>query len=140
VTATEDTPLEEIVALMEKHHIKRIPILRNGRLFGIVSRSDLLHALAVRSGDGLPEMQNDADIRESLMIELAHERWAPIAMINPTVREGIVDLRGTILDERERQALIVAAENIPGVKAVRDHVVWIEPMSGSYFSPDDVAA
>jgi CBS domain-containing protein len=139
ITATEDSPLEDIVALMEKHRIKRIPIVRDGKPVGIVSRSDLLHALAIHSGTGASPTQSDSTIRENLLAELAREKWAPIAMINTIVHNGIVELRGTILDERERNALIVMAENIPGVKAVRDHVVWVDPASGMYFSPDDAA-
>jgi CBS domain-containing protein len=139
VTAPEDSPLEDIVALMEKHHIKRVPIVRAGKPVGIISRSDLLHAISTHSAATAAPAQSDSAIRESLSTQLTHEKWAPIAMINATVRDGIVDLRGTILDERERQALIVMTENIPGVKTVRDHVVWVDPASGMYFSPDDTA-
>jgi CBS domain-containing protein len=137
VTATEDAPLEDIVALMEKHHIKRVPIVRTEKPVGIISRSDLLHALATHSGPAASPTQSDSAIRESLVAALSQEKWTPIAMINATVRNGVIDLRGTILDERERQALIVMAENIPGVKTVRDHVVWVDPASGMYFAPDD---
>ena len=64
------------------------------------------------------------------MAEIQHQKWAPVGLINVIVQNGVVELWGTITDERERQALIVAAQNIPGVKNVRDHVVWVEPMSG----------
>ena len=63
-------------------------------------------------------------------MELEHQKWAPIGFLNVVVRNGVVELWGTITDERERQALVVAAQNIPGVKDVQDHLVWVEPMSG----------
>jgi osmotically-inducible protein OsmY len=65
------------------------------------------------------------------------EKWAPAAMTNIVVRDGIVELWGTIFDERQREALKVAAENIPGVKAVKDHTVWVEPISGMVIEPRD---
>jgi osmotically-inducible protein OsmY len=63
------------------------------------------------------------------------EKWAPTAMINIGVRDRIVELWGTIFDERQRDALKVAAENIPGVRAVKDHMVWVEPVSGMFIEP-----
>ena len=77
-------------------------------------------------------MQSDETIRSLLLADFRNKKWAPIAVLyaNPIVRNGIVELWGTITDERERQALIVAAENVPGVKAVRDHLVLIDPISG----------
>ena len=76
-------------------------------------------------------------MHESLMTELSKWSWVPHGMLNVTVRDGIVDLWGSITDDRERQALIVAAENVPGVKSVHDHLVWIEPMSGMAVLPPE---
>ena len=73
----------------------------------------------------------DAAIREQLLTELEHQKWAPIGFLNVVVRNGIVEFWGTITEERERQALVVAAQNTPGVKDVRDHLVWVDPMSGT---------
>jgi hypothetical protein len=70
---------------------------------------------------------------------MGKQPWAPVALINPIVRDGIVELWGTITDERERQALVVAAENVPGVKAVRDHLAWVDPTSGMVFCQSDEA-
>ena len=137
VTVTEATPLEQVVTLMEKRRIKRLPVIRNGKVVGIVSRANLLHALARISGEAKPASTDDQTIRTRLLAELGKERWAPVAALDITVRDGIVDLWGTITDERERQALIVAAENIAGVKAVRDHLAWVDSMSGMLIlSPD----
>ena len=104
VQSVEDsTPLEDIVDLMEKHRIKRVPVLCGGELVGIITRSNLMHAMV---------------------------SMAPVALTNAVVHDGVVELWGVLTDERQREALKVLAANIPGVKAVKDHMVWVEPMSG----------
>jgi len=135
VTVTEETSLENTVSLMEKHRVKRLPVVRGDRVVGIVSRANLLHALVSVAGEMKPASTDDQSIRERILAELNKERWAPTGLINIVVRDGAVDIWGTITDERERQALIVAAENVPGVKRVNDHVAWIEPMSGMILEP-----
>jgi CBS domain-containing protein len=128
ITITEDTPLDDIVHLMEAHRIKRLPVMRNRKVVGIVSRADLLHALASAAKSIPTGTPTDAAIREQLMSELAKQPWGP--QLNATVRDGVVDLWGIVLAAHQREAAIVAAENIPGVKAVRTHVAWVEPVSG----------
>jgi CBS domain-containing protein len=129
-TVTESTSLEDVVRIMEKHRIKRLPVLRGKLVVGIVSRANLLHALASLAPDAPAPAPTDGAIRERLMAELERQKWAPLGWLNVVVQNGVVELWGTITDERERRALIVAAQNIPGVKDVHDHVVWIEPTSG----------
>ena len=131
-TVTEDTALEDVVQLMEKRRIKRLPVVRGKRLVGIISRANLLQALAslaprVSASVSAP---TDETIRNLLLTELEHQKWAPVGFLNVVVRDGVVELWGSITDEREREALIVAAQNIPGVKNVQDHLVWVEPTSG----------
>ena len=130
VSVTPDTPLAGVVALMESRRIKRLPVLEDGRLAGMVSRADLLRALV----ELLPKVPagavSDAEIRRRILAEIDKQPWAPAVGIDAVVENGIVELRGTILDERERMALRVVAENVPGVKQVRDHLIWVEPMSG----------
>ena len=129
ITASEDTELDEVVRLMERHRIKRLPILREGKLVGIVTRANIMHALVSLAAETkAPPPGDDAAIREQILAECAKQSWAP--MSNVVVHNGVVELWGTITDERERQALIVASENVPGVKTVHDHLVWIEPNSG----------
>ena len=130
ITVNEDTPIEQVVHLMEKHRIKRLPVVRDRQLVGIVSRANLLHALASLAPSAPAATASDETIRKSLLAELERQKWAPVGFLNVVVRDGIVQLWGTITDERERQALVVAAQNIPGVKNVQDHLVWVEPMSG----------
>lgn len=138
-TITEDTPLEEIVTLMEKRRIKRVPVVRGGKVVGLISRANLLHALAGVARGLRPRaagLVSDQAIREQILAELKAQRWAPV-MIDIVVRNGVVDLWGTITDERARQALIVATENVPGVTIVRDHVAWLDATSGMLFEPPD---
>jgi CBS domain-containing protein len=137
LTVTEDAPLEEVVNLMEKKRIKRVPVVRGNKVVGIVSRANLLRALASIAGEAKPTGSDDQTIRERIVAEFQGQKWAPVNMIDVIVRNGIVELWGTITDERERQALIVAAENVPGVKRVNDHITWIEPTSGMVFQPPE---
>ena len=132
VTITEQTPLETAVGLMERHRIKRLPVVRDGALVGMVTRANLLHAL-VSLATQPKAVGDDAAIRAQILAECDRQSWAP--MSNVVVRNGVVELWGVITDERERQARIVAAENVAGVKAVHDHLVWIEPMSGFVIEP-----
>jgi len=120
--------LREAVELMERKRIKRLPVLEGGKLVGIISRANLLHALASLSAEAKAPAGDDAAIRDKIMTVCAKQPWAP--QINVVVRDGVVELWGVITDERERKAFIVAAENVPGVKAVHDHLAWIEPTSG----------
>jgi CBS-domain-containing membrane protein len=131
VSVAPETPLDEIVELMERHRIKRVPVLEGEKLVGIVSRADFLRALAWRLGEQSAAAPGDAEIRERLLAELAKVSWVPRDGVGITVENGVVDLNGVILDEKEREALRVAAENVPGVRAVEDHLVWVEPVSGT---------
>jgi osmotically-inducible protein OsmY len=81
--------------------------------------------------------QRDSAIREQLLAVIQNEQWAPAAAVNVVVRNGVVELWGMIIDERQREALRVAAENIAGVNAVKDHLVWIEPTSGVTIEPQE---
>lgn len=139
-TVGEEASLEDIVALMEKHRIKRVPVLRAGKLVGIVTRSNLMHAMVSLARVASPGAQSDAAIREKLLAEFKKQQWAPVATTNVVVHDGVVDLWGMIIDERQRNALKVAAENIPGVTGVKDHLVWIEPTSGIVIEPPEAPA
>ena len=131
VSVAPDTPLKEIVGLMERHRIKRVPVLDGDAPVGILSRADLLRGLAGALEATPPAATTDAEIRERILAELARTAWVPRDGIAITVENGVVDLNGVILDENERAALRVAAENVPGVRAVEDHLVWVEPVSGT---------
>ena len=135
LTISEDTPLDEIVRLMEKRQIKRLPVVRDQQVVGIVSRANLVHALASVARDIRPTSPGDQAIRDRILAELASQSWAPIALVDVIVKDGVVELWGMITDERERKAIVVAAENAPGVKAVNDHLAWVDAISGMVLSP-----
>jgi len=136
-TINEDTDLEEIVELMEKNEVKRLPVLRGDKLVGIVSRSNLLQAVA-SLGRQIPDPTADDDhIRNRIVDELEKKDWCPFGL-SVMVRDGVVHLSGVITEERSRTATIVAAENVAGVKKVHDHLCWVDTMSGMYLnSPED---
>jgi CBS domain-containing protein len=138
-TATEDTALEEIVRLMERRRIKRVPILRGQKLVGIVSRANLLRALANIAREVPPPRPEDGIIRERLLAELKKQNWAPVGTIDAIVRGGVVTLSGLLTDERQREALLVAAQNIPGVVKVEDDMVWMDPVSGTFLQPPKIS-
>ena len=135
ISVTGDTPLDEVVGLMERRRIKRVPVIEGDALIGIVSRLDLLRALLRTIEAEHSEIRGDDEIREQILAELAKAAWVPREGLSISVKDGVVDLNGVILEEKEREALRVVAENVPGVKAVEDHLVWIEPVSGTVIDP-----
>jgi CBS domain-containing protein len=134
-TVNEDTALEDIVELMERHRIKRVPVLHGNKVVGIVTRSNLMHAMVSLARTEPKAAKDDASIREKLLAEIREQKWALSSMINVVVRGGVVEFWGAIVDERQREALKVAAENIPGVKEVKDHLAWVETTSGMVIEP-----
>ena len=134
----EDDSLEAVVEAMESYRIKRLPVMQKGRMVGIVSRANLMHALASLDRETLTSGSPDSTIRNRILTALGQQRWAP--PVNVVVRNGVAQVWGMITDERERKALIVVIENVPGVKEVHDHLVWVEPASGiAIASPEDEA-
>lgn len=124
----EGTPLGDVVGLMEKHRVKRLPVLSKGKLVGIVSRVDLIRALATRQAEPMPPPpESDATIRAVMNDVLKNEDWALSAVVNVVVSDGVVHLWGVIDSDEQRQALRVAAENIPGVTAVEEHLTFSLP-------------
>jgi CBS domain-containing protein len=136
-TATEDMPLEELVRVMKRENVKRLPVLRGDALVGIVTRSDLLRAVASLARDVPDPTADDDHIRNRVISSIEQNEWHP-TQLGVTVRDGIVNLGGMITDERFRQAAIVAAENVQGVKLVHDHLHLLDMTSGlSFRSPED---
>jgi CBS domain-containing protein len=135
---TEDDSLETVVQAMESYRVKRLLVTRSGKMVGIVSRANLMHALASLDRNVQASAGPDWSIRNQILAALGQQHWAP--HVNVVVRNGVAELWGTITDDRERQGLIVLVENISGVKQVHDHIVWVEPMSAMAFpSPEDDA-
>jgi CBS domain-containing protein len=130
IFVSPETPLSEVVSLMETRHVKRLPVLEQGRLVGIVSRADLLRALSRLLPQRRLTSISDAELRRRVLAEIAKERWAPRLNIDATVENGVVELRGAVTNDHERIGLRVIAENIPGVRGVHDRLIWVEPTSG----------
>ena len=140
ICVTPDTALEEVVETMEKQRIKRVAVTEHGHMIGVVARSDLLRALLSREREAKPPQarEDDRSIRSAILAALEAASWAPMTTLNVTVASGAVDVWGTITNPDERRAICVMAENVPGVKEVHDHLVYVEPYTGTVIeSPDD---
>lgn len=140
ITVDEETPLEELVRLMEKNGIKRLPVMSGKILKGIVTRSNLLQAVASIAHEIPDPTADDGHIRDRIIRAVNETDWRPIGF-EVTVRNGIVHLHGIITTDAARQATIVAAENTAGVKEVHDHLCFVDTWSGFYVeSPEDMKA
>ena len=138
IAVREDTPVEEVVRLMEQRRIKRLPVMRGNNVVGIVSRANLLHALAMVGREAAPALKDDQAIRARIVADLAKQPWAPRDLIDVTARNGAVELWGVVTADHQREAARVVAENVPGVKSVINHIAWIEPTSGMVmYGPDE---
>lgn len=131
VTVASDSPLEQVVEAMESHRIKRVPVTEGGRVIGVVSRADLLRALVVAERRDKPVATDDRSIRAAILDAMDKQSWAPLTTLNVTVADRVVDIWGTITNDQERRAISVLAENTPGVEQVNDHLVCVEPYSGT---------
>lgn len=134
VFVTPDTDLEEVAQLMLRKHIKRLPVLEHNQLIGVISRADLLRVLA-RKLINTPAEASDDSIANYITAELNHARWAPKSGLHVTVADKVVTLEGTIFSDEERQAVICIAENAPGVREVKDSLIFVDPGSGLAFPP-----
>ncbi len=123
ITVSQDTTLSEIARLLEKHHIKRVPVTRDNQLIGIVSRANLLHGLATRNAEPAgPQPSNDNELRKTVMKEISQAVGSDAPMINAIVSDGVVELWGNVESEMKKKAAEVAAESAPGVKSVKNHI------------------
>ena len=121
ISAAPEAPLADIAMLMERHSIKRVPIVSKGHLVGIVSRANLIQAVATAR----PSVQiplSDQAIRDTLLAHLRTQPWPHTTQLNATVKDGVVDVWGICHSDSEREAVRIAAENIPGVKAVKNNL------------------
>ena len=123
ISVTDMTAVTDIAVLLETNRIKRVPVVRDGKLVGIVSRANLVRALAMTiDGQASGTEADDRSIRDKLLAELKAQRWAEVSPANVTVKDGVVHLWSSYLSEQEKRALVVAAENTPGVRRVEDHM------------------
>jgi len=131
ITASPDIPVGEIATLLERNRIKRVPIVKDGKVVGIVSRANLLHALASLKREKAPTTApSDSALRERLIAQLNSKTWSRPSLINVTVQDGVVDLWGVVDTQSEKDAIRVLAEVTPGVRAVEDHLMIYPMISG----------
>jgi CBS domain-containing protein len=127
VTATEDADASEIAEVLESFHIKRVPIVRDGRVIGIVSRANLVQALASAKAPASQRTDDDSVIRENTIAALSGQPWETALPKNVIVQHGVVHLWGIANSVEERSAAQVAVEHVPGVKRIENHLV-LRPM------------
>lgn len=122
VTASDEATLGELVELIEKHRVKRIPIVRDDKLVGIVSRANILGALLSREPEGAVGLPDDKQLRRAVAEAFDKQAWKSRWPVNVVVSDGVVHLWGFVGGEDVRKAYRVAAENVPGVKKVKSHL------------------
>jgi CBS domain-containing protein len=135
IVIAPDAEIADLVELMTTHKIKRVPVLDEGMLVGIVARADVMRAFLRVLPATAPAAIDDERIRAMIVDELARQPWS--GTIRVKVTHGVAELAGAIFDERARAASRVAAENVAGVVKVVDHLTWIEPMSGMCILPEE---
>lgn len=128
ISVSPEARLSDVVHLMEEHAIKRLPVTERGQIVGIVSRADLMIAVAKRYSERKRVPADDDTIRNGILTEMSRQTWCPRSCIKVVVRNGFVELSGTIFDERQRRALRVLVERFEGVKRVHDDLTLAEPV------------
>jgi CBS domain-containing protein len=123
VSINEDMPLREIADILERRRVKRVPVLKDGKLVGIVSRSNLIRALASLTPPDDVASPDDASLRDAVVAAMKGQRWG-LAKDGVLVQDGVVHLWGVIESEEEGRAIRVAAEGVPGVKSVESHLAF----------------
>lgn len=122
LTVDENTPIHSIARLLEKHHIKRVPVVREGKLVGIVSRANLLQGLANAPVASTQSPTDDRHTREAILTEVKTNTGVQVEGISVIVNGGIVEIWGLVESLAQKQAVTVAAENVPGVSRVENHL------------------
>ncbi|SMF27622.1 BON domain-containing protein [Tistlia consotensis] len=126
ISVGEDATLEQIADTLERHRIKRVPVLRDGKLVGIVSRADLLHGLVARQASPAPS--KDDRMLKAEVEKAIQEAGAGPTFLSVVVAGGTVHLWGAVETAAEKQAARIAAEGVPGVRAVRDEIGVLPPV------------
>lgn len=121
ITVSPDTPLTEIAAMLEKYHIKRVPVVENDRLVGIVSRANLLRGVATWHKPTGVRVE-DSNIRTTLLQAL-NEAELPMHLVNVTVTDGVVEIWGVVESDAQIDAARAAAEATVGVVRFENHLM-----------------
>jgi len=123
IAVAEDTPLAEVVALLERRRIKRVPVLDAGRLVGLISRADIVRLVARAAAErpSAPPPRGDDELRKLIAERMRAEPWIAGAPLNVMVRDGRVEITGWVQNEAQRHALDILVEDVPGVRELRNH-------------------
>jgi CBS-domain-containing membrane protein len=121
ITVDPDTPLQEVANLFEQHGIKRVPVVKKERLVGIVSRANLVQALATHGLAFFDRVEADEALREAIITKI-HELRSKASIVDVIVAQGTVNLWGTVHTEKEKNAIRVAAEETAGIRKVNDRL------------------
>lgn len=121
-----DASLEEVVSTMESRRIKRVPVVSEHRIVGIISRANVMRVLTAMAPVIPAPTMDDRRLRENVIAAFRSQSWAPEFGENVVVKDGVVQLWGTVSSEAHRKALVVAAQNVPGVQAVEDQMDVID--------------
>jgi len=136
LSISPDVSLERLVRLMQAHGIKRVPVVGDNRLVGIVSRADLMRAMLRLTPAPDDGVKDDDMIRTAILTEIGRQPWAGNSSIRAGVHDGVVELSGVVSHDSQRKAARIVAENVAGVRKVIDHLAEIEPMTGVCILPD----
>lgn len=132
VSVDEDASLNEVVELMESRRIKRVPVTRDRQVVGIISRANLMRILTTLEPGTAAPSADDRTIRERVLQAYAEQPWAPDFGENVVVKDGVVHLWGAVRTESQRQALVVGARTVPGVRDVVDHIDVVDPVAEGF--------
>jgi len=121
LTVSENTPLEKVASLLEQERIKRVPVVRGGKVIGIVSRADLLHALVAGAKWPSPRAKASRPSRKEV-IRSIRETGLPLGLTNVVLEGSVVHLWGSVQSQAQRDAIALAARRSPGVKGVKNHL------------------
>ncbi|MBZ0259764.1 MAG: CBS domain-containing protein [Hyphomicrobiales bacterium] len=129
ISVQEETPIHAVATLMDRHRIRRMPVVREGKLVGIISRKDLLRVIAASRRDTIPP--GDDAMRRAILARLGENTDLQGGRLTVTVSGGVVHLGGTVGSDAERKAARVTAESVPGVEGVCDHMQVLDSASRS---------
>jgi len=135
ITIDESASLQDAVTLMERHRVKRVPVVSHGKLVGIISRSNIVRALMSKSLHMPAADSSDEALTREVRKAIYRLTWAPGSLVEIHVHNGTAELRG-VAEPHTSAAMTVAAENVPGIRNVINSLAWVEPISGTVIEPD----
>lgn len=122
VSVAPEATLREVADVLSSHQIHRVPVVGNGKVVGIVSRANLVQALALTPNSDTADALSDRQIRDLVLAEYKRLPWGIKSEKNIIVMNGVVHVWGTVTSAEEAEALRIAVEAIPGTKGFKDHL------------------